>query len=445
MADSAYAQRQAQGLRQHLGERVRPLLRELDAALDKRLVATFFHTLQAIVVHRHPRCGLLLSELGGYLLDPEHAPAGTKRISNLLRSQKWSATLIAAFLWRQADQAVADLENEGQLPLAIWDESVLEKPESLALEGLCPVRSSHAARLKRIKPGFYTPPSGSPVFVPGMEWLSLLVVGLRGVPVLATMHWWTSRGKGASDRASQRRRLLVACAGAWAKRVVHIFDRGFASSPWLGQVLGHELVFILRWKTNQHLVDAKGKRPAWHITRGQRSLEHRLIHDARRRCERKTGIVFVPVTHPDYPTQPLTLVVSRPGKGRTPWYLLTNLPIASVDDAWRVVLAYARRWQIEITYRSCKSELAMESPRLWQWDNRLKLLAMVTLVYAFLLSLLAPAFAALRGWLLRHFCHRTGKRHRDTPMPLYRLRFALSQLWLRYPHPIPLPLAQTPG
>jgi hypothetical protein len=96
-------------------------------------------------------------------------------------------------------------------------------------------------------------------------------------------------------------------------------------------------------------------------------------------------------------------------------------------------------------YRFPKTELAMESPRLWFWDNRLKLLAMVALVYAFLLSLLAPQLADFRTWLLRHFCHRTGQRYREASIPLYRLRLALSLLWLAYPHPIPLPLLQIPG
>ena len=43
-----------------------------------------------------------------------------------------------------------------------------------------------------------------------------------------------------------------------------------------------------------------------------------------------------------------------------------------------------------------KSELAMESPRVWAWENRLKLLLIVALAYAFLLSLLAPALTELR-------------------------------------------------
>jgi hypothetical protein len=92
-----------------------------------------------------------------------------------------------------------------------------------------------------------------------------------------------------------------------------------------------------------------------------------------------------------------------------------------------------RRWQVAMTYRFAKTELAMQSPRLWHWHTRLKLLLMVSLVYAFLLSLLAPHLADLRQWLLCHFCHRTGKRYREASIPLYRLRSALSRLWLAHP------------
>jgi len=65
---------------------VRPLLQRLHAQMDRRLVHTFLDLLPVIVMHRHRNQGLLLSELGGFLLGAEHAPAGTKRISNLLRS-----------------------------------------------------------------------------------------------------------------------------------------------------------------------------------------------------------------------------------------------------------------------------------------------------------------------------------------------------------------------
>ena len=318
------------------------------------------------------------------------------------------------------------------MALAIWDESVLEKPESIALEGLCPVCSSKAARLKRIKPGYYNPPGGPPVFVPGLQWLTVMVAGMQGSPALAAMRWWTSRGQLASHRREQTASLLSQCAGSWQRRVVHVFDRGFAGLPWLRTLADHQARFIMRWPTRYHLADDRGERPAWHITRGKRSQDHRQIWDSSRRQYRKTGIVAVQVRHPKLNLE-LWLVVSRPGKGRKPWYLLTNETIETTDDAWRVVLAYARRWQVEMCYRACKTDLAMEIPRLWFWENRLKLLLMVSLVYAFLLSLLAPDLAALVRDLLRNWCHRTGERYRQAAIPLSRLRTALSSLWLSHP------------
>jgi hypothetical protein len=88
-----------------------------------------------------------------------------------------------------------------------------------------------------------------------------------------------------------------------------------------------------------------------------------------------------------------------------------------------------------MTYRYAKSDLAMPSPRLWRWENRLKLLLMATLVYAFLPSLLDSALEPFRTWLLRHWRHKTGKRNRDASIPLYLLRSALSRLWLSHPPP----------
>ncbi len=53
--------------------------------------------MQVIISFRHASQGLLLSELGGYLLSPAQAQAGTKRISNLLRSRRWGYQFSSAF------------------------------------------------------------------------------------------------------------------------------------------------------------------------------------------------------------------------------------------------------------------------------------------------------------------------------------------------------------
>jgi putative transposase len=50
-----------------------------------------------------------------------------------------------------------------------------------------------------------------------------------------------------------------------------------------------------------------------------------------------------------------------------------------------------------------------------------------------------------RRWLLRHWCHRTGNRSRETPTPLYRLRSALSRLWQEYHEPPRSPLFENSG
>ena len=157
---STYKNEQAQDekLSQQLTDRLTAylaeLLIELDTQLDKRLVRTFLRTIIVILLCRHSQYGLLLSELGGYILSPRQAPAGTKRLSNLMRSQKWGSEVIVNYLWKQATQRVEELSDVGEDGLLVWDESELEKPESIALEGLSPVRSSKAARLKHIKPGY---------------------------------------------------------------------------------------------------------------------------------------------------------------------------------------------------------------------------------------------------------------------------------------------------
>jgi hypothetical protein len=85
---------------------VQPLLIRLHKKLDRRLVQTMLGVMLVIIMHRHRNHGLLLSELGGYLMGADRAPAGTKRISNLLANREWSASEVESYLWERADQAI---------------------------------------------------------------------------------------------------------------------------------------------------------------------------------------------------------------------------------------------------------------------------------------------------------------------------------------------------
>lgn len=263
------------------------------------------------------------------MLDPAHAPAGTtgtKRLSNLLRSPNWSADDLVTYLWRQADARLQDLETVGEEALVVWDQRVVEKPESLAAPDLGAVRSSKARRLTRIKPGFYHPPS-RPIFVPGWHWLGLLLRGQSassGPPTVAHMRWWSNRGPHASDRRTEEYDLLRHCARRWGRQVCHVWDRGFAGLPWLAAVMERHLRFVLRWPGRYKLLGPRtGWQPAkaWEIARGQRSWDHRLLWDARHHCPRRTGVLALPVWLPDdrAHVRPLWLVVARRGRGQEPW------------------------------------------------------------------------------------------------------------------------------
>lgn len=415
---------------------LKPLLEELHKKVDRRLVKTLLDLVLVILMHRNRNSGLLLSELGDHLLGGERGPAGVKRIASLLHSHRWRSSLIVKYLWGRGDEKVKELRERKEAIYAIWDESVLEKSESLQAERLCAVRSSKAIRLKRIKPGYFNPPGGRPIFVPGFNWLQLLVTGRKGTPVLAHLSWWTTRGKKASTKREIEGKILRKVARRWGRKVIHLWDRGFAGSPWTTLALDHHLRFIVRWNIRYHLVDPDGhKQEGWKIARGKRSWDHRLVWDARRRCKRETGILAFPVQLPE-DERPLFLVVSRPGPGRKPWYLLTSEPVHTSEQAWNIVFAYARRWQIEMSLRFTKCEMAFESPRLLAWPARLKFLLIASLAYAFLLSLLPNTDFLFH--LISSFCHRTGKWSQDISAPLYRLRLALSRLWLLFrPHSLP--------
>jgi hypothetical protein len=150
------SEEQTEKVAQAVEQFLHPLLLCLDLVLDRRLIRTFVQTVIAIIVHRSRSTGLWLSELGGILLSPDHAPAGTKRLSNLFLSPKWSSLLIDVFLWKRAEAFVKRLQEAGGPILALWESCVLEKAERLKAEGLCAVISSKAKHLKRIKPGFLT-------------------------------------------------------------------------------------------------------------------------------------------------------------------------------------------------------------------------------------------------------------------------------------------------
>ena len=431
------AQKTAQEIAQLLETYLSPLLLVLDTMIDKRLVRTLVQCCVAIIRFRNNKQGLLLSELGSYLDGlpglSATATAGTKRISNLLRSLKWSILQIDRYLLGEAEKEVRNLKEQGKRILCIWDGSAIEKPESSKIEGLCPVVSSKAKRLQRSRKDlvFNFPPK-KPITVTGMQWTGALITGMEGAIKVAFMSWWTTKGDYATRMREQEEELLRKCVRQWGDLLLHIFDRGYASGPWIQVLQSLKVKFVIRWKKGHFFFNANGEqKKLWQIGQGKKYLAHKEIYDVHTGEKMPCDIWWAPVWHPSYMYQ---LHVVKVRVRKKVWYLITNEQIRTEIQAWEIVFAYRRRWQIETSFRYGKSELAMESPRLWSFENRLKLLGIVTLVYTFLLHLLNPAYKKLVASVLRLKCHRTGKRCREILSPLYRLRWAISRLWDDY-HP----------
>jgi hypothetical protein len=429
----------AQHLRTHLATFLAPLLERLSRRVDVRVVQTAGYVVEALVRLRQRSCALWLTEIGTLLLGAAHAPAGVKRVARLLASPDWNAAEVEQWLLEQADQVV---EQEEDVALVALDQSVLEKPESQTALGLCPVRSSKARRLARPRPGFGAGPPRPPVTVPGLHWLAATVMGWSGPALLAVCRWWSPRPSSPSPERQRESEvhLLRDLVARWGRRVLFVWDRGFAGRPFLEVALAEGARFVVRWPTRNYLCSPGGlPTNAWRLTAGKRAWGEARLWDARRRCWLVVRFLAVPARLPGS-TTPLWLVVSRGRPGTEPWRLLTNEPVETAEQAWRIVHAYGRRWQVECALRLGKSDWGMESCRQHYWERRAKLLALASLALAFLVSLVAtlPDLVTL---VLRAGCHRTGRRARQGTCPLYRFHAALAWIWMTY---LPAPLVRAP-
>ena len=425
------AKKKAPKLIKRAVEYVGPLVDELQGKIDKRLTYTLFDSFMGMLHFRDRANSLLLSELGACVNGPKHAPAGTKRLSNLLREENWSYEDVKKFLLEKTKKRLGEKGKEGKRWLLHWDDSVIEKPESLKIEGLCSVHSSKGARLTRIKPGFYT--KYPRINVSGFEWSAGVLSSLSDRPTITCMDWWTKRGKHRDTRENVLYRMLQQSSEMIKQtqaEVWHVFDRGYANRRTLDYMINHfQQSFIIRWKSNHLLLNEKGElKQTYRHSIGKKITSTRRMWDKERKEWKRVGIVYTPVHDPEINERQLYLVIVRDKKkGRSPIYFLTDVKIDTNGMAWSVLKSYMKRWDVEQVFRFGKSAMGIQSPRLWFWENRLKLLMLVTLVMDFVLTLLSD-YRKFSRKIIDTWCPRTGKRQKNTFLPLYRLRIAIS--WL---------------
>jgi hypothetical protein len=254
-----------------------PLVLVLDRVVDKRLGR---HA-RAVVCRHHslqePEARTVVKRIRVLVFaampdSPRRQPQAASGWAIGSRSLKWSVSHSDRFLLEEANKEVERLKAEGKRILCLFDGSVIEKPESRTRDSTGPVLSSKAKRLTRSRKGLlFNQPALGPLRGRGMEWTGTIITGLEGIPKLAVMRWWTTKGEDAEKLREKEEQVLRVLVRTWGPLLTMVFDRGYASAPWLEVLEGLRVRFIIRCIKKHIFSDQEGRaKKRWEIGRGKK-------------------------------------------------------------------------------------------------------------------------------------------------------------------------------
>jgi hypothetical protein len=325
---------------------------------------------------------------------------GEKRIRRMLRGESTKRSDL------DPDRLCARLQAHGVDRLrgepSIWvvvDGSDLRKPHATAME--------HLQRVRRID-GTGT--------VPGYATLNAIGIapGKRG---LLFHKLFSSTEPGFQSESAERRAAVRDLGAALAPlladgtEVTQILDSGFDDAALWAEIWGqgHRLVCRVQHR-NRHVYptpDAAATVPLSDLTpdlvplaRVETELEVRLV--GQRRAKRQAvvaAIAAVPVVVPyrddarspdPGPEQrrPCWLVEVRiEGAVLEPWWLLTDRPVETAEQAAEIFRMYRQRWAIEDAFKLAKTCLGWEDVRVLGFDAVRLLVALGWVATGFLFDL----------------------------------------------------------
>lgn len=144
---------------------------------------------------------------------------------------------------------------------------------------------------------------------------------------------------------------------------------------------------------DRHVFEAVASSPCL----GRRTIELRHQGRPKRQVTLEARAVSATLRPPWRPgttlaPQPVNIVEVRevdPPQGEEPlcWRLLTDLPIDTIDDVWRVVDLYRCRWLIEEFHKALKTGLGVEESQLSTAPKLMALTGVLSVVATLLLDL----------------------------------------------------------
>ena len=111
----------------------------------------------------------------------------------------------------------------------------------------------------------------------------------------------------------------------WGAILTHVFDRGYASGPWIATLQTLRVRFVIRWVKKHKFFDREGhEKKLWEISRGKRYQAHKEIFHTATQQKMPCDLWWGQVWHASY-TGPLSVLKIRMKK--EVGYLITNEPI----------------------------------------------------------------------------------------------------------------------
>lgn len=301
-----------------------------------------------------------------------------------------------------ADHLLTRLRERGVEQLrgqeAIWvilDGSDLRKPHAQAMEGL--------QRVKRLAGGG---------MVPGYRTMNAIGVGVerRG---LLYHHLFSSTADDFVSESVETQQALAATGAALAPLetdVTYILDAGFDDIAVWDTVWAQEAHVVCRVRDRTRLVHASADAPACHL--------HDCARGLRPLAEVESELVVRKVGQPREKLQPVTAVVaavplvlryqhavrmSAPGEGRErtlwlvevrlegvasePWWLVTDRPVETAEQATQLFRMYRQRWAIEDAFKVGKQCLGWEDVQVLDFEAVRLLVALGWVAAGFLYEL----------------------------------------------------------
>lgn len=301
-----------------------------------------------------------------------------------------------------ADHLLARLRERGVAQLrgerAIWvilDGSDLRKPHAQAMEGL--------QRVKRLAGG------GT---IPGYRTINAIGVGVerRG---LLYHHLFSSTADDFVSESVETQRALAATGDALAPleaEVTYILDAGFDDIAVWDTIWMQEAHVVARVRDRTRLVHPTTAAPACHL--------HECARGFRPLAQVETEMVVRKTGQPREKLQPVTAVVAvvpvllryqhaarmaAPGEwreralwlvevrleqvGSEPWWLITDRPVETAEEATELFRMYRQRWAIEDAFKVGKQCLGWEDVQVLDFEAVRLLVALGWVAAGFLYEL----------------------------------------------------------